>query len=567
MKKVKRPFDCLEEVNWEEKLAQLNPTGTINTISALEDIVTLATNSKLSQEFWQYAEPYTTYIAQKQNISNMQAVLLALITNASTDDTRVQLSNIAGILDCNNLSLMKYQSELDDLIHRGFIIYMSRNNYRTGYCTAPKAIKALAADKTYQRPSVANAEGTMLFRHFFNITHRLFQDELSHAFMLIEAEELFKANLDHPYLKALEKYDLDLQDNVVITSFCRHLVFDGGDSLPACNYLYLYEDTNNFDTIVDLSPNLIKKGLIQHSCNDGMADGDEFCLTPLAREDLLKGFNIKSNPTNCHMQVIENSDIKQKQLFFNKPTTIQYNELADLLSEEHYRDIRKRLSDKGMRCGFTCLFYGAPGTGKTEMALQLARITGRDIMQVNISEMKSMWVGQSEKNVKSLFDRYRGMVQQSKVTPILLFNEADAIISKRSSNVERAVDKMENSIQNIILQEMETLDGIMIATTNLEQNLDAAFERRFLYKMRFEKPDIPQRQAIWRSMLPHLEPQVIEPLAAKYDFSGGQIENISRKLEIDSILYGPEQSLLKLEQFCKDEVLNRRNTRPIGFVS
>ena len=91
----KRTFDCFEEANWEEKLAKLNPTGTITTISALEDIVTLATNSKLSQEFWQYAEPYTTYIAQKQNISNMQAVLLALITNASTDDTRVQLSNIA----------------------------------------------------------------------------------------------------------------------------------------------------------------------------------------------------------------------------------------------------------------------------------------------------------------------------------------------------------------------------------------------------------------------------------------------------------------------------------------
>ena len=565
----KRTFDCFEEANWEEKLAKLNPTGTITTISALEDIVTLATNSKLSQEFWQYAEPYTTYIVQKQNISNMQAVLLALITNASMDDTRVQLSNIAGRLDCNNLSLMKYQSELDDLVHRGFITYSTRNNYRTGYCTNPQARKALAADETYQRPSVTNAEGTKLFRHFFNITHRLFEDKLSHEFMLIEVEELFKANPVHPYLKALEKYDLNLQDKIVVTQFCRHLVFDGEDSLSSRNYMFLYDDidTYEFDTLADVSPNLIKKGLIQRTCNDGMVDGDEFSLTSLAREDLLKDFNIKSNPTNRHMQVIETSDIKQKQLFFNKPTTIQYNELADLLSEEHYRDIHKRLSDKGMRCGFTCLFYGAPGTGKTEMALQLARLTGRDIMQVNISEMKSMWVGQSEKNVKSLFDRYRGMVQQSKTTPILLFNEADAIISKRSTQVERAVDKMENSIQNIILQEMETLDGIMIATTNLEQNLDAAFERRFLYKMRFDKPDIPQRQAIWRSMLPHLEPQVIEPLAAKYDFSGGQIENISRKLEIDSILYGPEQSLLKLEQFCKDEVLNRRNTRPIGFVS
>ena len=565
MKRTKRALDY-QENEWENKLAQLNTTDAITTISAFENIITLALYSKLSQEFWQHAEPYINYVTKKQNISNIQAVLLALITEDSINGNRVPISEISNRLNCKNLSLIKYQSELDDLIHRGFII-LTTHDYRNGYCTTPQAMKALAADETYQRPSVTNAEGTKLFRHFFDIEYRLHEDKLSHAFMLIEVEELFKANPVHPYLKALEKYDLNLQDKVVITSFCRHLVFDGTDAISSSNYLFLYNETFRFDTLDNLSPNLIKKGLIQHACNDGMVDGDEFSLTSLAREDLLKGFNIKSNPINNHMQVIENSDIKQKQLFFNKPTTIQYNELADLLSEEHYRDIRKRLSNKGMRCGFTCLFYGAPGTGKTEMALQLARLTGRDIMQVNISEMKSMWVGQSEKNVKSLFDRYRGMVQQSKVTPILLFNEADAIISKRSSNVERAVDKMENSIQNIILQEMENLDGIMIATTNLEQNLDAAFERRFLYKMRFDKPDIPQRQAIWRSMLPHLEAQVIEPLAAKYDFSGGQIENISRKLEIDSILYGPEQSLLKLEQFCKDEVLNRHNTRPIGFVS
>ena len=109
-------------------------------------------------------------------------------------------------------------------------------------------------------------------------------------------------------------------------------------------------------------------------------------------------------------------------------------------------------------------------------------------MQVNISQIKSCWVGESEKNIKGLFDNYRELVKKSEVTPILLFNEADAIIGVRKEGAQSAVDKMENSLQNIILQEMETLDGIMIATTNLQENMDKAFERRFLYKIKFDRP-------------------------------------------------------------------------------
>lgn len=91
-----------------------------------------------------------------------------------------------------------------------------------------------------------------------------------------------------------------------------------------------------------------------------------------------------------------------------------------------------------------------------------------------------MWVGESEKNIKGIFDDYKQKVKQSVKAPILLFNEADAIIVKRQVGAERAVEKMENSIQNIILQEIEQLDGILIATTNLAENMDKAFERRFL---------------------------------------------------------------------------------------
>ena len=174
--------------------------------------------------------------------------------------------------------------------------------------------------------------------------------------------------------------------------------------------------------------------------------------------------------------------------------------------------------------------------------------------------------GESEKNIKSLFDSYRDKVKKSEKAPILLFNEADAIINKRQEGAERSVDKMENSIQNIILQEMENLDGIMIATTNLAQNMEKAFERRFLYKIKFEKPTLEARMHIWHEMIPTLSEHDAKTLAEKYEFSGGQIENIARHNAINGILYGDQGNTLEsLMTYCDSERLETKQTRKIGF--
>ena len=112
---------------------------------------------------------------------------------------------------------------------------------------------------------------------------------------------------------------------------------------------------------------------------------------------------------------------------------------------------------------------------------------------------------------------------------------------------------------------METLDGILIATTNLEQNMDKAFERRFLYKIKFNKPTVEARQHIWQSMIPSLSADAASQLASRYDFSGGQIENIARHHAIDSILHGDEaDDLQSLITHCDQERLEKK-VRRIGF--
>ena len=112
---------------------------------------------------------------------------------------------------------------------------------------------------------------------------------------------------------------------------------------------------------------------------------------------------------------------------------------------------------------------------------------------------------------------------------------------------------------------MENLrGGILIATTNMAVNFDKAFERRFLYKIEFQKPDIEAKTAIWQSRLPELSPVDAAVLSSRFDFSGGQIQNIARKQTISSILNGSDLSIDGLAALCEDETLDK-TAKPIGF--
>ena len=182
-----------------------------------------------------------------------------------------------------------------------------------------------------------------------------------------------------------------------------------------------------------------------------------------------------------------------------------------------------------------------------------------------MANIRDKWVGESEKNVKAIFGQYQNAVRNSSVAPILLLNEADALLGGRFTEVNRSVERMENTMQNIILEEMEKLNGILIATTNLTCNLDGAFERRFLFKVEFHAPEASVRKDIWRTMIPQLDDDTAFQLASSYNFNGGQIENIARKSQIECILEGTTPNLGTLRAFCDEECLAKPQSKTIGF--
>ena len=200
----------------------------------------------------------------------------------------------------------------------------------------------------------------------------------------------------------------------------------------------------------------------------------------------------------------------------------------------------------------------------------MSKETGRSIVHVDISEAKSAWFGESEKRIKKIFTSYKNSCKiaekRGELIPILLFNEADALISKRKNDTSGNCAQTENAIQNIILEELENLKGIFIATTNLASNMDSAFERRFLFKIKFENPSTEAKTSIWMNKLSWLDERNAAEFAREYDFSGGQIDNIVRKIAMNEVISGERPGISDIHDMCRTEkIYNPDGSKRIGF--
>jgi len=217
------------------------------------------------------------------------------------------------------------------------------------------------------------------------------------------------------------------------------------------------------------------------------------------------------------------------------------------------------------------IFYGPPGTGKTMTAYSLAKSLKRQILSFDCSKILSMYVGESEKNVRKIFDTYRDLTEKTKTEPILLLNEADQFLSARTSGSGNSADQMHNQMQNIFLEQIETFSGVLIATTNLLENIDSAFSRRFNYKIEFKRPDRMQRRVLWEKMLPKKAPYETDfdvARLAEYDLSGGQINLVIKNAAFNVATM--DEPLFTLDAFIEEIEKEKRGNfdseKAMGFL-
>ena len=537
----------------------------LDLLTAMERIVEKAKGTGLSSEFYRKADRYIKYVSDRLEMTREQAVMMALFID-NCDNSNIRISDICSYLECRTTKIIKCMSDIDMLEKRGFV--RCCRNEKISYRVPVEVVEAFKKDEKYMPKDYSGMTCMELFGELSEIFEARDDQELTYEATLEKVMNLLSYNQQLHYVQKVKSYNFDESDTMMLILFYHLFVNNHDDDIRYSDLRFLFEIRRDWNYIKSMLNNgdyiLQTEGFIEFNNDNGFVDRESFRMTDKAKGELFTELNLCVKKR--HGDMVRCEKILPKKLFYGEKFGAQIAELKQLLDNEHYNQIRTRMKESGFRCGFTCLFYGAPGTGKTETVLQIARQTGRDILQVNISQIKSMWVGESEKNIKHVFDNYRALVKEYDITPILLFNEADAIIGKRQEGADRAVEKMENSIQNIILQEMETLDGILIATTNLAQNMDKAFERRFLYKVKFENPTLEARMNMWHEMIPILNDMQSRLLATKYEFSGGQIENIARHYTIGNILHGNSDNLIEeLEAYCDNEKLESKRIRRIGF--
>lgn len=218
------------------------------------------------------------------------------------------------------------------------------------------------------------------------------------------------------------------------------------------------------------------------------------------------------------------------------------------------------------------IFYGSAGTGKTITAYSLAKSLKKEVLAFDCSKILSMYVGESEKNVRKIFDTYYDLCAKTKSEPILLLNEADQFLGSRSTGGMSGSEQMHNQMQNIFLEQIEKFKGILIATTNLLENIDKAFSRRFNYKIEFKKPNKEQRVKLWEKMLPknaNFSKDFSVDELSSYELTGGQINLIIKNTAYKVAIR--DNSIFKLDDFIgeikKEKSSSFDNEKMMGFLN
>ena len=556
----------------------MEPNLKFKVLRSIGKVFEESRESKLADNIFDKLQNELNELSDYFKVTKIQAFFLAHIFALNYQGDSVDISDLGKHFNCNPMKILEYSDEIADLNKKG-IIKKSKSSHRIQiamtndqFIIDENIAKAVIANQPIKDKWNKNQEVDI---KLIDILEKLYQIGLMRSEEKIETIELFSEisviimkNINFPFFASLEEWDCCYSDKYLFVYLCWKF-FNREEEVElqkAANGIFdsITDKLTFVKTFITKTNYLCKKDWIEvipaRFFNDTQLKITDKGL------DLLLGDEKEIFCCNeNNKDIVKPIDIKEKQLLYNQSEKEHLEDLFDLLQNDKLNKLQLRLTEKGLPKGITVLLYGSPGTGKTETVYQIAKKTNRDIVYVDISQSKSMWFGESEKIIKRVFDNYRKLTKKAKTCPILLFNEADAIISTRKNIDFSSVAQTENTIQNIILEELEKFEGILFATTNLVNNFDKAFERRFLYKMGFHKPNLTNRVKIWQLKLYGLSDKDALKLAEEFDFSGGQIDNIARKYQISEIVKNTKPDMEHIIAFCKEETIDKTGMVKIGF--
>lgn len=548
-------------------------------LKSVQTIVISTKGQLLDEEIINELRKNSASIMSFYDVSHFQSIVLAIYLECGLKDIDVDTEKLIDYFGKNMSCLADINQAIDELISKKLLFVRIHDNTSRRKSSYNKIIQVHHKALDAMMKGDKELLGHQKIENFFgllgevrDLISKRIDSSITTDILAEEVREILESNrkfLEVEWLLShdnLTNYDLVMALDLTID----HL--EGAEEVDIDKilkevYSEIHDRIKYKRKIKENSCGLFKNNIAIFS-DDMFSFLNYIKLSDQAMDVLLGGYkdSIKKEFRPKMGILISPEKIESEELFYNESEYQQIETLLNALEEDNYNKLMTRLKDNGMKQGFTVLLYGYPGTGKTSSVKQVAKATGRSIFMVEIQKIQSKWVGESEKNLSKVFEEYKQARSFFTKAPILLFNEADAILGKRMT-VNSSVDKSFNALQNILLQELEEFEGIFMATTNLADQLDSAFDRRLLYKIDFKKPEQQVRKKILSNVFKNISDKTIDTLTMQFSLTGGQIANIKKKLLVKSILDVNLNQESYLSILCNEEfILSKSGRSTIGFI-
>lgn len=402
--------------------------------------------------------------------------------------------------------------------------------------------------------------------------------------IITQRVNLTKINLSVEQL--FKKYSLSQEEKIIFLALLKEEYSNEDEILRDFNTLISMISKDEMHklknrTLLEENAKLMSLGLIDY---DEILGATSINKSYFICEDVLYSImHPQKNDKKTKKAMLENI-VKESEIFeLIEPNTNiddvvlnpKIKEVLNSILKQLDKDVINKLSSWGIKTkkgiDAKIIFYGPAGTGKTMSALSLAKSLKKQVLSFDCSKILSKYVGESEQNVRKIFDTYKSICKEAKIEPVLLLNEADQFLSSRMESGTSSADKMHNQMQNIFLEQIERFEGVLIATTNFLQSLDSAFSRRFDFKIEFKKPNFNERLIIWQKIMPenaNFEENFSFNELAKFELSGAQITLVLKNTALKVAVRDDDVFTLKdfIDEIKKEQISAFDSDKKVGLL-
>lgn len=402
--------------------------------------------------------------------------------------------------------------------------------------------------------------------------------------IITQRVNLTKINLSVEQL--FKKYSLSQEEKIIFLVLLKEEYSNEDEILRDFNTLVSMISKDEMHklknrTLLEENAKLMSLGLIDY---DEILGATSINKSYFICEDVLYSImHPQKNDKKTKKAMLENI-VKESEIFeLIEPNTDiddvvlnpKIKEVLNSILKQLDKDVINKLSSWGIKTkkgiDAKIIFYGPAGTGKTMSALSLAKSLKKQVLSFDCSKILSKYVGESEQNVRKIFDTYKSICKEAKIEPVLLLNEADQFLSSRMESGTSSADKMHNQMQNIFLEQIERFEGVLIATTNFLQSLDSAFSRRFDFKIEFKKPNFNERLIIWQKIMPenaNFEENFSFNELAEFELSGAQITLVLKNTALKVAVRDDDVFTLKdfIDEIKKEQISAFDSDKKVGLL-